>query len=339
MVRNYGRYLLLHLAVLIPLKAGSGAFAATLTQSNFATSITSESIAAVWVAKDRGLLRKYGLDVRFILMPKSSVSVAAAIAGEIDAAIIGSGHLLNAASGGANLVGVANFVQKLDYRLIGRPELKKPEDLRGKRVAMSGPGSVSHVVALLALQKLRIDPIRAKISFLTIPGTEINRRAALETNSVDATPLNGPVGDLYARRGYTILFNFKDSGLVLPRTMLVTTRTVVAERPKVIEGYLKGFVEATAYLLEPANKKFVMKIIASNLRLDDAAAVEEVYQGVVDSYERIPYPNAEGMRMLHSVLSSVNPRLAQVKPEDTVDSGPITRLEKSGFIKSLYGGR
>ncbi|OGP22712.1 MAG: hypothetical protein A2038_01530 [Deltaproteobacteria bacterium GWA2_57_13] len=322
-------------AFLLP-RGTRDATAASLIQSNYASSITSESVAALWVAKDRDLFRKYGLDARFILMPKSPVSVAALIAGEIDAAVIGPGHLLNAASGGADVVGIANFVQRLDYRFIGRPELKRPEDLQGKRVAISGPGAVSHIVALLSFRRLGIDPAREKVAFVTIPGTEVNRRVALETRSVDATPLNGSVGDLYASKGFTMLLNLKHAGLILPQTMLVTTRRTIATKRDVVEAYLKGFIEAIAYLIEPANKQSMLQIIASNLRLDSASAAEEAYQAVVSSYERVPYPNPEGMKMLHELLTSINPKLEQVRPDTVVDAGLVAELEKSGFIKSVY---
>jgi NitT/TauT family transport system substrate-binding protein len=291
-------------------------------------------MAVVWVAKERGFFQKHGLDVQSILMPRSALTVTALIAGEIDAAIIGPGHLLNAATSGADIIGVANFVQKLDYRFIGRPEIKKPEDLRGKRVAMSGPGSVSHVVALLAVQNLGLDPNRDKITFLTIPGTEMNRRIALETASVDASGLNGAVGDLYANRGYTLLFNFKGSGINLAQTALATSRRTIAAKPQVIDAYLKAFIESLNYILEPANKASLMRIIASNLRLE-GAAIEEAYQAVVNSYDRIPYPNVDGIKRLQSVMVQVNPKLANVKAESVVDSSLINKIEAAGFSKSL----
>ncbi len=327
-------FYLLSFCVLIGGQSHLGA--ASLTVSNFATSITSESMTVIWVAKDRGFFRKYGLDVQYIQMPKSSVALAALIAGEIDVAIIGPGHLLNAASGGANVVGIANFIQKLDYRFVGRPEIKTPEALRGRRVAISGPGSVSHTVALLALQKLGLDPQEAKIGFITIPGTEANRRVALETGNVDVSPLNGAVGDLYAKRGYSMLFNFRDAGVRMTQTVLAASRKTIAEKPEIIESYLKGLIEALAYLLDPANKSTVVGIISTNLRLGSSAAAEEAYKAVVNMYERIPYPNPDGMKTLHGILLSLNPKLAQVRPETTVDAGPISRLEKSGFIQGLY---
>ena len=175
------------------------------TRTNLAGSVTSESMTALWVARDRGLFKKHGLDMQYILMPRNPLAVAALLAGEIDAAIIGPGHAVNAASGGADIIGIANLAQKLDYRLVARPEVKNKEDLRGKRIAISGPGSTSHLVTMLGLQGLNIDSTQARISLLTIPGTEMNRRLALETGGVDATSLTGSVGDLYGNKGYTVL--------------------------------------------------------------------------------------------------------------------------------------
>jgi len=332
------RLLLCLLTAYLLTNGASESIAAGLSRSNFASSITSESITVFWVARDQGFFQRNGIEIQFIQMPRSALSVAALIAGEIDMAVIGGGHLLNAATGGSDVVGIANFVQQLDYRFVGRPEVKRPEDLRGKRVAISGTGAVSHIVALVALEKLGLDPNQQKITFVGIPGTELNRRVALETGNVDATTLNGSVGDLYLKKGYSMLFNFRGSGVNIPQTVLATTRRTIAAKPQVVEGYLKAFIEAIAYLVEPANKAVVVRIIASNLRVDTATA-EDAYKTVVNSYERIPYPNVEGMRKLQSVLTPINPKLSSVRPETVVEAGLIDSLESSGFIKSVYKGK
>ena len=320
-------------SLLLPLFAPRGA--AGQTRTNFASSVTSESMTAVWVARERGLFKKHGLDMQYIVMPRSPLAVAALIAGEIDMAIIGPGHLLSAGTGGADLIGIANFFQKLDYRLNVRPDMKKADDLRGKRVAISGPGSTSHMVTLLALQGLHIDPAQAKITLLTIPGTELNRRLALETGSVDATTLRGSVGDLYGKKGYNVLYNFRGSGMTLPQSMLVTTRRIAASKPEVIEAYLKTMIEAIAYVLDPASKEIVTRTLATNLRLSNLADAEESYHSVVASYERVPYTNAEGMKRLHGLLSTINPKISEVRADSVIDNSFINKLEKSGFIQSV----
>jgi len=304
-------------------------------KSYLSSSVTSESMTHVWVARDRGLFKKHGIDMQFVLMPRNPLAVAALLAGEIDAAIIGPGHLINAGLSGADLIGIANFHLKLDYRLNARPEIKKPEDLRGKRVAISGPGSTSHLVALLALQGLHIDPGQARITFLTIPGTEMNRRLALETNGVDATTLRGAVGDIYGGKGYNVLYNFKASGMTLPQSMLVTSRRIAANKSQLIDGYLKALVEAIAITLDPANRELVTRLLASNLRLNNPADAEEAYQAVVNSFERAPHPSLEGMRRLHKLLAQINPKVADVRVESVIDPSFMARLESSGFIQGL----
>jgi ABC-type nitrate/sulfonate/bicarbonate transport system substrate-binding protein len=304
-------------------------------KSNFASSITSESQITLWTARDRGFFKKHGLDMQFILMPRSPLAIAALLAGEIDAAIMGPGHVVNAALSGTDIVGIANFFQKLDYRLNGRPEIKKGEDLRGRRIAISGPGATSHLVALLALQGLGVDPTQAKITFLTIPGTELNRRLALEAGSVDATTLRGSVGDLYGNKGYNVVYNFKSSGITLPQSVLVTTRRIMTSKPQVIEAYLKGLIEAGSFVLDPANKESVVRTLMTNLRLSNPADAEEAYVSVTSSLERVPYTSIAGMKRLHGLLVTLNPKIADVRVESVIDNSLIGKLESSGFVQSV----
>jgi NitT/TauT family transport system substrate-binding protein len=329
------RAFLLLLAALSALLCGPGEAPGQI-KTNLSSSVTSEAMTALWVARERGLFKKHGLDMQFILMPRNPLAVAALIAGEIDAAIIGPGHLVNAGLSGADLIGIANFHLKLDFRLNARPDIKKPEDLRGKRIAISGPGSTSHLVSLLSLQGLGIDPVQGRITFLTIPGTEMNRRLALETGGVDATSLRGAVGDLYGNKGYHVLYNLKTTGATLPQNMMVTTRRTAAAKPQVIEAYLKAMIEAVAVTLDPANKEMVMRLLASNLRLTNPADAEEAYLAVVDSHERVPRTSLEGMKRLQALLVQINPKIAEVRVENVIDNSFMNRLESSGYVQSVY---
>jgi ABC-type nitrate/sulfonate/bicarbonate transport system substrate-binding protein len=182
---------------------------------------------------------------------------------------------------------------------------------------------------------MAMDPNRDKIAFLTIPGTEINRRLALESGSVDATTLNGSVGDTYGNKGYPVLFNFKGSGVTMPQTMLVTTRRMATSKPQVIEAYMKALIEAIAYLLDPTNKETVTRAMATNLRLSNSSEADDAYKAVVNAYERVPYPTLEGMKRLHGLLASVNPKLGEAKVETLIDDSFVQKLDSSGFVQSV----
>ena len=168
-------------------------------------------------------------------------------------------------------------------------------------------------MALLGLQNLGVDPNQYKITFLTISGTEINRRLALESNTIDGTALSGSVGDIYASKGYPILYNFKGTGVTMPQTMMVTTRRIAAAKPQVIEGYVKGLIEAIAYMIDPVNKENVTRIMATNLRLSTVSEADDAYQAVNNSYERLPLPTVEGMRRLHGLFLRLIPSLLMSK--------------------------
>jgi ABC-type nitrate/sulfonate/bicarbonate transport system substrate-binding protein len=121
----------------------------------------------------------------------------------------------------------------------------------------------------------------------------------------------------------------------MPQTMLVTTRRVATGKPQVIDAYLKALVEGIAYLLDPAHKESVTRIMASNLRLSNTSEADEAYKAVVNAYERVPYPTLDGMKRLHGLLTSVNPKLADAKVESLIDDSFVQKLESSGFIQSV----
>jgi len=121
----------------------------------------------------------------------------------------------------------------------------------------------------------------------------------------------------------------------MPQTVLTTARRTAVAKPQMVDAYLKAFSESIAYILDPANKSTVTRSIATNLRLNNPADAEEAYLTVASSYERVPAPNLDAMKRLHSILISINPKLASVRPDSVVDTSFIQKLESSGFIQSL----
>ena len=49
----------------------------------------------------------------------------------------------------------------------------------------------------------------------------------------------------------------------------------------------------------------------------------------------VPLPTVEGMKRLHGLLLTINPKLADVKAETLIDDSFIHRLEASGFVQSV----
>jgi hypothetical protein len=83
----------------------------------------------VWAAKDKGLLKKYGLDVEIIAMQGGTQLVQAMIGNSIDFSVMGGAYLTGAMKG-ADLVMVATHMDKFPYSLIVKPSIKRSEDLK-----------------------------------------------------------------------------------------------------------------------------------------------------------------------------------------------------------------
>jgi ABC-type nitrate/sulfonate/bicarbonate transport system substrate-binding protein len=72
-----------------------------------------------YIAEDRKLYQKYGLEADLVFIPTSTTNVATLVAGSIKVGNISGGAIANAVVGGANLVAVGCFINTLPYELIG----------------------------------------------------------------------------------------------------------------------------------------------------------------------------------------------------------------------------
>ena len=112
----------------------------------------SAEFTPVWAAKDKGLLKKYGLDVEIIAMQGGTQLVQAMIGNSIDFSVMGGAYLTGAMKG-ADLVMVATHMDKFPYSLIVKPSIKRAEDLKGTKLAISRFGSSSDAGLRVSLQR------------------------------------------------------------------------------------------------------------------------------------------------------------------------------------------
>src|SRR4029434_41676 len=112
---------------------------------------------AVWVAETKGLFRKHGLDVEVIVTGQGGTAgISALIANDVQMVNSAGDVLVAAALRGGDTVMVAGVVNKGLQRLITKPDIKTPADLKGKRVGVTRIGAVSHSVLLMMLQRWKM---------------------------------------------------------------------------------------------------------------------------------------------------------------------------------------
>jgi NitT/TauT family transport system substrate-binding protein len=286
------------------------------------------AIAALWVPKEIGIFRKNGLDVNIVLITGGQRMTQALLSGSAPLGFTG----VTAVAGGADNVMILGINNKLTYDIWAKPEVKKPEDLKGKTLAISSFGSSSHVASFLMLQHFKLDEKRDRITFLAI-GDEPTRAQALIAGRIDATIIDPSVSLQIKDRGFTYLGNLEPLGVPFVNNALVSTCALLKKKPRTAEAVVRSIVEGNAFMLSPTNRTKATEILAKHLRLSGEEA-SRTYEDLLPKVERRPYPNIDAVRATIEIMGSRNPKIAQLKSQDVVDTSILQRLEQSGSIRS-----
>lgn len=288
-------------------------------------------IAALWLPKDLGIFRKNGLDVNVVLITGGVRMTQAILSGSAPMGFTGATLVASAVAGGSDAVLMLGITNRLTYDIWAKPEIKRPEDLRGKNLAVSGFGSSSHVASFLMLQHFKLDENKDKITFLVI-GDEPTRAQALIAGRIDATVVDPSVSGPLKEKGFSYLGNLQQLGVPFVNNALVSTRKYLKEQPRTAEAVVRSIVEGNAFMLNPANKPKVTAILAKHLRLE-AKEAEKTYEDLIPKVERKPYPSMEAVKATIQVMGLKNPKIAALKPDDLVDVSILQKLEQSGVVR------
>ena len=148
-------------------------------------------IAFLWVPQQLGLFKKNGIDPTIVFISGGVRMIQAIVSQSAPIGSVGAALVSSAAAGGADTVMILGITNLLTYDVWAKPEIKRPEDLKGKTLAISGFGGSSHVASFLMLKHFGLEDKRDGITFLVI-GDEPTRAQALIAGRIDATIVEIP---------------------------------------------------------------------------------------------------------------------------------------------------
>ena len=179
-----------------------------------------------WIAKDAKIYEKHGLDVELVLVKGSGQTSTAILGGSLFAAPVAVPQVMLADLAGADLVNIAHTVPGVQSKLLVKQEIKRPEDIKGKRIATSSIGSLGDFLFKYIIRKNGMDPMRDVI-WLSI-GTPQERLQALSSGRADAADLSYPIDAQALRLGYHVLWDARKE-VVYPSMSVVTRRKTVQD--------------------------------------------------------------------------------------------------------------
>ena len=186
--------------------------------------------SAMWIAEQKGLFRKHGIDAEIIVTGQGGAAgISALLANDIQLVSSAGDALVNAALHGGETVMIAGVINKGLQRIMVRPEIKSQADLKGKRVGVTRIGAVSHSVLMMILRRWNMSPTDVQIMQV---GSSPNMLASLDKGGLDAAVITIPSMFVAEDRGYKVLLDLADTDIFYLQTMVATTRSYIKKQPR-----------------------------------------------------------------------------------------------------------
>ena len=327
----------IRLGILILLSSIVTVAASVRAQDQIRMGLSSVSAlhSAVWVAEQKGLFRKYGIDPEVIVTGQGAATgISALLANDIQVVASAGDALVASTLQGADTVMIAGVVNKGLQRIMARSEIKTPTELKGKKIGVTRIGAVSHSVLLMMLPRWKMSVNDVQVMQL---GSSPNMLAALDRGGIDAAVLTIPSMFVAEDRGYRVLVDMGDTDIYYLHTMIATTRNYVKSSRDRVTRFLKGYLEGLAFVKQ--NKKESIDIVRKKLQLG-AEQTKNLERSIellnAKYYESVPYPSLRGVETVLGFVEKDNPKAKSADPKSFVDDSLLREIEQSGFIKKLY---
>ena len=290
--------------------------------------------AAPFIAKRAKVFEKHGLDVEIIRIGGSSRVVQAMVAGEIKMAHVGAPTVVEAALSGADIVIIASTVNVPMFRMMAAPHVKRPADLKGKKLGISRFGGATEQLTRLLLEKWGIDSSK-EVTLLQMGGVQ-ETASGLMAKVVDAGLLSSPQHLRVSDAGFHQLADLADLGIPYMSGSIATTKTFIRSQPDLVRRFARGLLEGIK--IYKTDREFSMRALEQFTRNTDAkmlAALWEEYGNKV--IQKVPLPSVEGLRFVMDEVATRNPEAKRIRPADLIDARFVKELGERGFVKALYG--
>ena len=303
------------------------------TALRIATCAVSGGFAHLYTALDYGIFDKYGTRMEHIYIRGSNASLAALAADEIQLLYCAADATIPGLATGVDAKLVAAPLVKLPYVLVTRKEIRRPEDLKGKALGVTRSGDLSSRLSRAVIKKFNLGD---DVIIRPIGGSQSERYQAMVANLVQGIIVTPPLDVRAKNDGFNVLYRLVDLDLPFIYSSLHANSRILREKPEVVQRVVAAFAEAIHFMEK--NPEKAKRAIARAMRIKDEEALRVSYnvyaKEIIDRAMIVPAaPVAESIELLRASGTQVGK-----KPEEIYDNNFVQTLEKSGFLKDLWGG-
>ena len=286
----------------------------------------------LWATRELGFLAKYNVPADLVLTPGSTRQIQALLGNSAHFAQVDAVTTINAIAQGADLVMISGSLNTFPFSFVAQKEIRKPEELTGKKIGIVGFGGANELAILLALKEWNVP--RQGVTILQAGGAA-QRLLAMSAKALDATVLAQPELGEAQRMGMNVLVHMRDmKTAAFPMNAMVVRRSFLQQNRDLVKRYQQAYAEATYQLLN--SKEKATAVLSKWLQQKNPKAIEETYQYVASSFSFPTRIAQQGLRNTLEMVSQKNPKL-DTSLSKYLDESTLDELEKEGFFKKIGG--
>ena len=299
----------------------------------FVYSAIGGSQASIWIPYEAGIFKKHGLDIELLYVGGGGRAAQVVQSGEVPIGIFTGGAVINSNLAGGDLAVVASAMNAMTFAVIARPEIRRVEELKGKKIGISRFGSATDFGLRYAEERW---PIKRQRDFAVLQmGGMPELWAALKGGGLEAAVLNAELTIVAKKDGFRELADIAKMGINFPTSSIVTTRSFIKRNENTVRKFVRAYAEGVHYA--KTQRAFAVQIMKKYLRNDDTALMNELYDlYILQNIPNIPKPSPEAMKTVLDQMGETDRRVASLRPEQFIDARFFQELEKEGFLQKLW---
>jgi NitT/TauT family transport system substrate-binding protein len=297
------------------------------------TCAVSGGFIHLYTALDNGLFDKYGMKFENVFIRGSAQNLTALASDEVQFTYCAADGTIPGLATGIDVKIIASPLVKLPYVLVAQKDIKRPEDLKGKAIGIARVGDLSDRLSRAVIKKFGMTP--QEVTLRPIGGSQGERYQAMRANIVQAVAITPPLDVRAKNEGFNVLYRLIDLNLPFIYSSLHTSYKMLRERPEIVQRMVAAFAEIVYFVEKNPDK--AKASVAKAMRTKDPEALQSAYdvyaREILDRTMVVP-----GKAVAEAVeLARESGTTIRRKPEEIYDNNYVNNLEKSGFLKEIWG--
>ena len=265
------------------------------------------------VAHHSGYLAQEGLETRPVVFRSGVQLIQSVIGGDAQIGVCSVPEVIQGIGAGAKVKVPWGNSNLMPFAVVSRPDIRSIQELRGKKIAISSPGSLTDFLTRYVLKNKGLEP--SQVSLLSIGGVS-TRFAALLSGGVDASLISAAFFSRAKEAKLNLLLMLSEVIPEWPLSVICVREEMLIQREPEFRAFLRAYRQASASL--KTNRQAAIQALRKGLRYDEKTATE-AYDAYVQSFPADGHVAEKGMELMFEQMLESGTLKRKLSIADVID--------------------